>query len=75
MPDHSPLDTSGAETPIGIQMARDGLELMTETQRIALAIEIVEGAEQPRSQFDVQRLMLKAGETALRLLQARVGPQ
>lgn len=35
------MNTHVPSAPVGTQMARDGLELMTQEQRLALAMEIV----------------------------------
>ncbi len=46
--------------PVGVQMARDGLELMTQPQRLALAIEIVLGIDAPSCAQHLIRLSKQA---------------
>tara|TARA_R100001369_G_scaffold88000_1_gene123958 strand:- start:684 stop:911 length:228 start_codon:yes stop_codon:yes gene_type:complete len=50
--------------PVGVQMARDGLELMTQPQRLALAIEIVLGIDAPSCTQHLIRLSNQAISTS-----------
>lgn len=54
MRDHAPT------TPVGVQMTRDGIELMTQPQRVALAIEIVRDIDAPGCCQHLLRLAAQA---------------
>lgn len=56
MRDHAPT------TPVGVQMARDGIELMTQEQCIALAMEIVLKVTSPRCTQHLLRLSRQAAD-------------